>query len=111
MIALYPAFREAVRALGIPFADRIEQLLLIAPDETVDALADLRGCVRRDIAARAGSLPRLASFTPPETIPAAVLAYRIYQDTDRTEELVARNHVAHASFVPGGQPIEVLIDG
>jgi prophage DNA circulation protein len=36
-----------------------------------------------------------------------VLAHRIYQDATRSDELVARNGVAHPAFMPA-RPLEVL---
>jgi len=44
-------------------------------------------------------------------MPAIVLAYRLYGDAERADEIVARNRVRHPGFVPGGQPLEVLSNG
>jgi len=49
-----------------------------------------------------------ATFTPPQTIPAFVLANRFYGSPDRWEELVDRNAVEHPLFVLGGRPIRYL---
>jgi prophage DNA circulation protein len=79
-----------------------------ADDAVYGALADLRGAVVRDIAARGADLARVVRYTPPETLPALVLAHRLYGDAARDGELVARNGIAHPGFVPGGLELEVL---
>ncbi len=43
------------------------------------------------------------------TIPACVLAWRLYGDADRDDEIVARNAISHPNFVQGGDVLEVLL--
>jgi prophage DNA circulation protein len=80
-------------------------------DAVYQALADLRTAVAEDLRTRGARLPQLRTVTPGATLPALVLAYRIHGDASRDAELIARNHVRHPGFVPGGTAIEVLING
>lgn len=81
-----------------------------ADDRLHQRLADLRAAVVRDINQRAAELARVVSYTPADTVPALVVAYRLYDDADRDGEIIARNRVAHPGFLPGGRPLEVLDD-
>lgn len=91
--------------------DRLDAAAETASDEVYFALSNLRSVLVRDIGARAANLTRLIQYTPGQTLPAIVLAYRLYGDAERADEIVARNRVRHAGFVPGGQPLEVLTNG
>jgi prophage DNA circulation protein len=90
--------------------DAIEAEQLTAPDEVFNSLSDLRTAVVRDINARATDLPNLIKYTPKATLPAVVLAYMIYGDAKKDEDIVNRNAVAHPGFVQGGKVLEVLTD-
>lgn len=91
--------------------DRLDVAAETASDEVYFALSNLRSVLVRDIGTRAANLTRLIQYTPGQTLPAIVLAYRLYGDAERADEIVARNRVRHAGFVPGGQPLEVLTNG
>lgn len=91
--------------------DRLDAAAETASDEVYFALSNLRAVLVRDIGARAANLTRLIQYTPGQTLPAIVLAYKLYGDAERADEIVARNRVRHAGFVPGGQPLEVLTNG
>jgi len=70
------------------------------PQPTVEALAELRGAVSRYVLAEAGTASRLVELTPRQVTPAAVLAYDLYDDASRGEEITRRNGLAHPGFVP-----------
>lgn len=89
--------------------DAMDDLAASADDAVYQALSDLRTAVVRDFVARE-SLPVLTSYTPRETLPALVVAYAIYGDADRADEIVARNNVRHPGAVPGGTTLQVLTD-
>ncbi len=72
------------------------------------AMIRMRTATQRHIAAKAGLLPELTQYTPGETLPACVIAYGLYGDSDRASEIVARNGIEHPGFVPGGIALEVL---
>lgn len=75
-----------------------------------DALRALRAAMVQDLRVRGAKLPRITYYTPAAVLPARVLAYRIYGDASRAEEIVARNKISHPGFVPGGVALEVLAD-
>lgn len=88
--------------------DAINTEQLTANDNVFVALSDLRAAVVNDINTRAVDLSKLVNYTPQSTVPAAVLAYRLYGDATRDEEIVSRNNIAHPGFVLGGRAVEVL---
>ena len=88
---------------------QIDNLTLTIDDDNVFfALTDLRIAVIQDITARAADLSRIVQYQVPITMPALVIAYRLYQDAAQADRIVARNHIANPLFVPGGQSLEVL---
>lgn len=99
---------EAAVAVRDALTDAIDEQLLVADDDLYVQLLDLRTAVVRDINTRVASLPALIMFTPLATLPALVLAYRLYADATRDQEIVARNDLRYPGFVTGGQVLEVL---
>ena len=62
-------------------------------------------------------LSRIERYTPTETVPALVIAQRLYGVANgidallgREADIVKRNAVAHPGFVRGGVALEVLSD-
>ncbi|WP_424682912.1 DNA circularization protein [Frateuria sp. YIM B11624] len=88
--------------------DALDDQSLTADDDLYPQLVDLRAAVVRDIGARVAGLPNLITFTPGTTLPALVVAYRLYGDAGRAEEIVARNDLRYPGFATGGQALEVL---
>lgn len=89
-------------------ADQLDQQMETADDDSYAAMADLRAALVRYVAATSGDLARLISYTPAATMPALVIAHRLYQDAGREAEIVSRNNFRHPGFVPGGVALEVL---
>jgi prophage DNA circulation protein len=85
----------------------IDQEALTATDEVYVALMEARGAVWNDLTTRARDNARLTTLTPPETMPALVLAYDYYEDATRASDIVARNGIRHPGFVPP-IPLKVL---
>lgn len=106
----YDSQNQALQARDV-LVDAIEAEQLTAPDAVFSTLADLRSAVVRDINTRAADLAKLIPYTPKATLPAVMLAYSLYGDATKDEQIVARNRIAHPGFVPGGQTLEVLTDG
>lgn len=94
-------------------ADALDDLALDAADAADDtaygALGDLRGAMVRDLTARGASLARISSFAPATTLPALVVAHRLYGNATRDQELIDRNRAGHPGFM-GQAPLQVLID-
>jgi prophage DNA circulation protein len=92
-------------------AEQLDAHMLEADDQTYPVLQSLRAAVIRDISARGANLARVISYAPGATLPALVVAHRLYGDATRESELVARNRtIRHPGFIQGGSLIEVLTD-
>lgn len=72
------------------------------------AFGGLRAETIRFVNEEAARLPSLRGWTPAATQPAAVIAYRLYDDATRAAETARRNRIRHPGFVPGGQELQVL---
>ncbi len=60
----------------------------------------LGAAVARDLQARAAPLPRLTTYGFPRGTSSLVLAYRLYGDASRADELRAENAVSNPAFMP-----------
>lgn len=85
----------------------IDKESLTATDQVYEALQVARLAVWKDLTTRARENARLTTLTPPEVMPALVLAYDYYEDTARDADIVARNGIRHPGFVPA-QPMRVV---
>lgn len=114
----FSSYEDAIAA-RIKLDDAMDTLAInaadLAQDDTYAALETARQAMIADVTARGGSLQHLYGFTPQASIPAVILAYRLFSDIDSLEDnfadLVERNGIIHPGFVPGGQTLEVLTDG
>lgn len=117
--AIAEASTEAVEAAYGSYEDAIDSRDLVLDyldtetettdnDDLYSALQALRAEVARGVPDQASQLPRLITVTPTTTTPALVLAYRLYGDASREEEIVARNLPRHPGFLIGGEALEVL---
>lgn len=69
-------------------------------DEVYAAFRALRIAVALDLRTRGDQLPRLRTVTVP-VLPPEVLAYRLYGDATRANDLVARSDPSNPLFMPG----------
>lgn len=76
------------------------EMLKTESDDVYQALEEARSAVYQDMTTRAENQARLVDYTPPEVLPALVLAYERYGDATREAEIIDRNRIAHGSFVP-----------
>lgn len=74
-------------------------------------LGNLHTEVVRGIPPSGQSLPQLISYTPKATLPSLLVAYQVYGDASRADEIAQRNKPRHPGFLPGGDVLEVLADG
>lgn len=103
-------YQEAI-AVRDSVVAQIDVVADATPDDNLfNALTAVRSAVVRDIAARGADLARLATVTPDSTLPALVLAHRLYQDATRDAEILTRNPIVHPGFVPAGSALEVPVD-
>lgn len=103
----FDSFDEAA-GVRTEMADALEAEAEAASDEIYRALMDLRAAVVADTTSRGADLARTVRIAQPATLPALVIAHRVYVDAARADEIVARNRVRHPGFVQGGRPLEVL---
>jgi prophage DNA circulation protein len=103
----WAVYDDAIAMRGTLAADFDGEIAVTESSTLFRALADLRSATVQAISAAAQDTPALTTVTPPDTIPAAVLAYQLYGDALRADEIVARNGVLHPGFVPS-TPLKVL---
>lgn len=102
--------REQALAVRDDLANRLDAEMLRAADAIYSALCSLRVALVKDVTARAADLKRILHYRPAATLPALVVAHRLYLDATRANEIVTRNRVRHPGFLPGGLPLEVYSD-
>ena len=88
-------------------ADAIDARAASADTDTFRALRALRAVIVQLSDAQLRTLPRVITASPGVVRPSLVLAYSIYEDIGRADEIVGRNQLPRPGFVPG-RPIEVL---
>jgi prophage DNA circulation protein len=86
---LYQPFRDAEEIA----ADSMDQM-------TFQALITLHGAVTNHLVATARPLPRMVSFRFHEPLPTLVMAYKLYDDASRCDELRQENKLVHPAFAP-----------
>lgn len=79
-----------------------------ADAEARQLVAEAIGLTVRFLREEAASLPRLSDYTPALTMPAVLLAHRLYGDASRADELVRFNALDDPLRVPGTVPLKVL---
>lgn len=79
--------------------------------DTLNALVDYRDAVLLHLLELSPKLPKVTTVTTKLDLPAAVIAYQVYgerwYENDLASQIVARNRVVHAGFVPAGD-VEVV---
>ncbi|WP_341893888.1 DNA circularization N-terminal domain-containing protein [Ferrovibrio terrae] len=107
----FESYDEAV-AVRDEYSERIDrELESTRSDDVFRTLTDLRAGVTGDVRERATDLARVSTITPAMTLPALVVAYDSFEDVSKADSIARRNKIRHPGFVPGGRPLEVLIDG
>jgi prophage DNA circulation protein len=103
---------EAAIAVRTELADRLdEEGETTSSDPVYVAVTDLRTVVVQAVPDPEQDLPRLATFSPRQTLPSLLVAYQLYGDASRADDIVLRNDPRRPGFLIGGQPLEVLANG
>ena len=103
---------EAAIAVRTELSDRLdEESESTSNDLVYVAVTDLRTAVVQAVPDPEQDLPRLAKFSPRQTLPSLVVAYQLYGDASRAEDIVLRNDPRRPGFLIGGQQLEVLANG
>ena len=105
----WPSRQDAEAARALLLAE-VDDLQLTASDALYPRLGELLAALVEAIPGPAGDLPELAQVELERPVPALVLAYRLYRDRGRADELVARNaaKVPHPGRMPTGARLEVV---
>jgi prophage DNA circulation protein len=74
-------------------------------DNSYTALKTLRAAVIQDLTTRAASLPLVITVTLQSNMPSLVVAYRVYRDASRSDEIAAETNVIHPAFMPTSMQI------
>lgn len=69
-------------------------------DDAYRTLVNLRAAVVSDLNARAAQLPTRITVRTPQPVPSLVLAYKLYGDASRSDELVGEAAPVHPAFMP-----------
>lgn len=88
----------------------LERQQLGASAKHYRTLAGLSSSLVVELQRTAADLAPLGSYTPQTTMPALLVAHKLYGDARRAPEIATRNRLTHPGFVAGGQPLEVLRD-
>lgn len=86
----------------------LDRLEASASDDVIPALEALRVSLTRSVPPPDRDLPSLRTVTLAATRPALALAFELYQDEDRAQELVDLNGLRHPLRLPGLVPLQVL---
>ncbi|MEH2565327.1 hypothetical protein [Bradyrhizobium sp. AZCC 2289] len=81
-----------------PFRDAEETAADDKDQAMFQALIKLHGAVTNHLVATARPLPRMLNFEFFEPLPSLVMAYKLYDDASRCDELRQENKVVHPAF-------------
>lgn len=76
--------------------------------EIAQAMLSLKAVTVEHFVSQQSRLPDLKTHPVVKTQPALIIAYELYGDSNRVDEIVARNKIRHPGFTPGGADLEVL---
>lgn len=102
---------EAALSAREAIAELLDEQADLAGDVAYPGLVELRAALVNAVPGSGSTLPRLISYTPPETVPSLVLAQRLYGSSALEGDVLARNGVVNPVFVVGGTALEVLSGG
>lgn len=106
--AAFPSLDDALAVREI-LTEQFDLLCEQDIDDTAyQALVAARSAVARDISTRGADLARLRKIQLPDTLPSLCLAWALYGDASRADELAERNRLQDPLFVPSGVPLEAL---
>jgi prophage DNA circulation protein len=87
-------------ALQQPFQDTEETAADDMDQATFQALITLHGAVTNHLVSTAQPLPRMINFQFFEPLPTLVMAYKLYDDASRCDEMRQENKIVHPAFSP-----------
>jgi hypothetical protein len=92
---------DAVKqALMQPFAQAEEMAADAMVSEVFQALIGLHAAITNHLVQTALPLPRMVNYVFYAPLPSLVLAYRLYGDASRADEVRSENKIVHPAFCP-----------
>ncbi|WP_419900686.1 hypothetical protein [Roseomonas sp. USHLN139] len=99
-----PASYEDAVAIRDQLCGLLDAEILVAgdtgDDASCDAMRTLRAAVAEDLTRRAANLSRMRTVAVGAPLPALVLAYRLYADLGRSDQLAAAAAATDLNFMP-----------
>jgi hypothetical protein len=86
--------------IAIPFADSEETAADAMDSMTFQALIGLHAAITNHLVTTALPLPRMIGYRFFEPLPTLVMAYRLYNDASRGDNVRNENKVVHPAFCP-----------
>jgi len=98
------SYQEAIN-LRAQIAELLDAEITVAADagndQTYQALRTLRQQVTADLSTKAGSLPNIITVNTAAPMPVLTLAWKLYADSTRADDLIARNNTTpNPNFMP-----------
>ena len=101
----YISVNEAIDIRDLLLGDIESHLDDVTDDDLFQRLKDLQ------VSAANGLPPpgvgEIVTFTPKTTLPALVIAYQLFKNIDKADEIVSQNKIRNPGFVEAQTPIEV----
>lgn len=96
-------------AIRVQIGDTIDSLIEEEPDdEVIDNLQNLRATYIADYYERSLGASRVVEYVTLTATNTLRLAYDLYGDLTREEEIISLNKIIHPGFIPGGTVLRVL---
>ena len=76
----------------------------------MQSLRDLREIVVNYVHEIVLELPRTKTLKLNGTLPSLALAYDLYENVDRADEIVKKNQIQFPAFIPAGKELKVLTE-
>lgn len=86
--------------------DEIANLTL--NDDVYQSAIDLRQKIIVSIPGENNDLPKIKTINLKQTTPSLVVAYDIFENVAKEDDILARNGIRHPAFAPGGTDLQIL---
>lgn len=111
VLTTYDSYQDAIAVRDTMLVQIDTESERTASDDAYYALNGLRNQIVRGIPKQGERLPQMLEYKPAMTMPALLLAHKLYGDASRDAEITSRNKPQHPGFLIGGKSLEVLADG
>jgi prophage DNA circulation protein len=98
-------------AMRAELSDLLDEQAALANEDVYAAFVGVRRDLVQQMPAAGNQLADVVEYTPRVMVPSLLLAYQLYGAVDLEADIVARNHLTHPGWIPGGVAIEVKSRG